>query len=41
MLNFLIGLGIGVVIIAIIFILAIKSFFKGVDGVLKSFWNKF
>jgi uncharacterized membrane protein len=41
MVNFLIGLGIGIVIIAIVFMLAIRSFFKGADEVLKSFWNKF
>lgn len=41
MINFLIGLGVGVVIIVIIGILILRSVFKGADEVLKSFWNKF
>jgi hypothetical protein len=41
MINFLIGLGVGILIIAIVFMLAIRSFFKGADEFLKSFWDKF
>ena len=41
MLNFFIGLGVGVVLIIIVGILILNSVFKGADEVLKSFWNKF
>ncbi len=41
MVNFLIGFGIAVGIIVLVLYFILKDFFKGVDDVLKTFWNKF